>query len=264
MASVPLELYIASHASCNIGKRREWQWETSVIVLIPLVLSGAGDGDGMGSGSLVIKHQRTKLLIRRWFSTASRILWRAQENLINFIDLDCSSFASCSLLFCSVCGKLTFVYVFLLSFLVCPSPIRSAEFITDGLLSELLPDVVADYAAECSSHSQLQQQHGSSSSSSRVFHHQGEPRKKMRKMKRDDVGVSDDLSLLSSAVDRWLVPLARRLHGRVALKRVRLRCQCSSGSSTTSSSTTSRRPCSKLRPVNDLRRAGRTDYFDSS
>ena len=121
----------------------------------------------------------------------------------------------------------------------------TTDCIIDGLLSQLLPDLVADYAAECSS---------------LLLRHQLEEAKKKKKKKKkrqpDVVSSSDDFSLLSSAVEQWLVPLSRRIHGRVALKRVRLRCQCSNSSR-------SLRPCSKLQTVTQLRQR-RINFFDSS
>lgn len=60
-----------------------------------------------------------------------------------------------------------------------------------------------------------------------------------------------DMKLVASAVDQWLRPLARRRHGWVALKRVRLQCSCHSDSP---KSLTKSRPCANLRPVSQRRK----------
>lgn len=63
---------------------------------------------------------------------------------------------------------------------------------------------------------------------------------------------SSELKLIASAVDHWLRPLARRLHGWVSLKRIRLRCHCQAVGKSVGRKTP--RPCANLRPLRQLRK----------
>lgn len=93
-------------------------------------------------------------------------------------------------------------------------------------------DALVDYAAECSQALLLRRSSSSSESSA---------------------PSSAAGRLVSSAVDHWLRPLARRQHGWVSLKRLRLRCRCNASPSSPVTTTSSNgllrpRPCSTLRP----------------
>ena len=75
-------------------------------------------------------------------------------------------------------------------------------------------DALLDFAAECSQSLLLRRSSSESSAGS----------------------SSAQDRLVSSAVDHWLRPLARRQHGWVSLKRLRLRCRCNSAASSRMSS----------------------------
>ncbi|XP_046637856.1 uncharacterized protein LOC124316141 [Daphnia pulicaria] len=102
---------------------------------------------------------------------------------------------------------------------------------------ELNDDVVVDYASECAAAQSLA---GSSPVSA------------------DEPKSTGDIKLVASAVGEWLRPLARRRHGWVALKRVRLECSChSAGSKGSPSSPKSGpiiKPCANLRPPSQRRK----------
>lgn len=70
--------------------------------------------------------------------------------------------------------------------------------------------------------------------------------------KASDSVKSEELKLVTSAVDHWLRPLARRLHGWVSLKRIRLRCHCQAVSKSVARKTP--RPCANLRPLRQRRK----------
>lgn len=102
---------------------------------------------------------------------------------------------------------------------------------------ELNDDVVVDYASECAAAQSFQA--GSSPVSS------------------DQAKATGDIKLVASAVGEWLRPLARRRHGWVALKRVRLECSCHSAGSKGSPSPKSGpiiKPCANLRPLSQRRK----------
>jgi hypothetical protein len=114
---------------------------------------------------------------------------------------------------------------------------------------ELNDDIVVDYATECFQTVGVEETGAQGSSSSSSGGSVVDVKKK--------ANPTADIKLVASAVDQWLRPLARRRHGWVALKRVRLQCSChSSGSKSPKSvaSVANARPCSNLRPVSERRK----------
>nr|CAH0099152.1 unnamed protein product [Daphnia galeata] len=114
---------------------------------------------------------------------------------------------------------------------------------------ELNDDIVVDYATECFQTVGVEETGAQGSSSSSSGGSVVDVKKK--------ANPTADIKLVASAVDQWLRPLARRRHGWVALKRVRLQCSChSSGSKSPKSvaSVANARPCSNLRLVSERRK----------
>lgn len=119
---------------------------------------------------------------------------------------------------------------------------------------ELNDDIVVDYATECFQTVGVEETGAQGSSSSSGGSGSSSVVNVDVKKKANPTA---DIKLVASAVDQWLRPLARRRHGWVALKRVRLQCSChSSGSKSPKSvaSVANARPCSNLRPVSERRK----------
>lgn len=102
-------------------------------------------------------------------------------------------------------------------------------------------DTVIDYAAEC--FLSLAVEEGDTKGSSSSSQVDGKKKKK----------ETADIKLVASAVDQWLRPLARRRHGWVTLKRVRLQCSCHSGVPK-SLAGSRQKPCANLRPGSERRK----------